>query len=86
MKVSPPSSPIIWIFYTCDFQLSKRDSRHFFASWALSKDDNQKQLPNMFYKKTLFKSSQYSQENTCVGVFFNKVADVKRDSNTCVFL
>ena len=57
-----------------------------FVSWALSKGDNQKQLPKMFYKKMLFKISQYSQENTCVGVFFNKVAGVIRDSNTDFFL
>ena len=34
----------------------------------------QKLLPEVFYKKKLFLSiSQYSQETTCVGVFFNKV-------------
>ena len=39
-------------------------------------------------KKVFLKVSQYAQENTCAGVFFNKVADIqlatlsKRDSNT----
>ena len=31
----------------------------------------------MFYKKTVLKISQYSQENVCVGVVFNKVAGLR---------
>ena len=30
----------------------------------------QKQPPEVFYKKLFLKISQYSQENTCVGVSF----------------
>ena len=51
----------------------------------------QKQTPVLFYKKKLFsKIWQYSQENTCIGVFFDKVTLtatlLKRDSNTGTFL
>ena len=38
-------------------------------------------------KKVFFKISQYSQENTCLGVSFNTVAVmIKRDSSIGVFL
>ena len=52
----------------------------------------QKQSPEVFRKKVFLKLSQTSQENTCVGDFFNKVAGLqsasflKRDSNTSAFL
>ena len=54
----------------------------------------QKQPLEVFYKKKLFlKTLQYSQENTCVGVFFKKMLQyfrpatlLKTDSNTGVFL
>ena len=45
----------------------------------------------VFCKKVFLKISQYSQENTCVGVSVNKVAGrktcnfIKRDFNTDVF-
>ena len=44
-----------------------------------------------FFKIGFLGVSQYSQENTCVGVFFNKVVDLKgcnfkRDPNASVFL
>ena len=32
---------------------------------------NQKQPPEVFYKKSVVKSSEFSQENTCVGDSFN---------------
>ena len=50
----------------------------------------------MFFKRGFLRITQYSQENTCTGVFFNKVLIklqsgspatlFKRDSNTIVFL
>ena len=45
-----------------------------------------------FIKKLFLKTSQYSLENTCLGVFFDKMQALspatllKRDSNTGVFL
>ena len=53
----------------------------------------QRQPPEVFCQKNLFlETSQISHENTCIGVFFDKVAALKlatllkRDSNTDVFL
>ena len=52
----------------------------------------QKQSPKVFCKKVPLKISQTLQENTCAGVFFNKVAGlqsasfIKRDCNTSAFL
>ena len=37
----------------------------------------QKQPPKVFHKKLLLKISQYSQDNTSVGVSFNKVAGLQ---------
>ena len=50
--------------------------------------ESKKQPPDVFYKKTAFKISQYSQENTVLEPLFNKVAGLqacfllKRDSKT----
>ena len=53
----------------------------------------QKQPPEVLCKKKVFlKILQASQDNTCVGVFFNKVAALqptsflKKDSNKNAFL
>ena len=48
--------------------------------------------PEVICKKAALKTTQNLQENTCVGVCFNKIAGlqtcsfIKKDSNTGVFL
>ena len=52
-----------------------------------SKNTFQKQSPEVFYKKKVFlKISQNSQQNTCVSLFFKKVAGLGPDFGTGVFL
>ena len=44
--------------------------------WGFSKEV-QKEPTQVVYKKVVLKTLQYSQENTCVGVSFNKVTGLK---------
>ena len=50
-------------------------------SYFILRNKLQKQPSEVFYKKVVFKISQYSQENNCVGVSL-----LKRDSSTGVSL
>ena len=64
----------------------------FFKKIQKQSPDVHKQSPEVFCKRRFLKNLQASQENTCVGVFFNKVVDLqptrflKKDSNTNAFL
>ena len=58
--------------------------------WVLPETlrEDQKQPPELFYKKVLLKILQNWQENTCVRVFFEKVAGLSfnYESDTSFFL
>ena len=62
------------------------------TSMNLSCTSREAATGGVLWKKLFLKISQYSQENTCVGVSFNKTAGLKpckflkRDSNVGVFL